>query len=222
MLPSQCSMPRRSLANWREAANRPMPRSSSSKAGEIFSKFRWTRATRTASAPPASSDVRISSPVCGDRTPVYSVAILDTVNVPTPSVPETLTPAITSWSEIDGLVRVSVVIGPLGRERCAKDGPCRQAADDWSDGKAMMPSSVRCRRARNRTDRNCRAKRECGQAFFHYTISTSSHRKTSRVRSLKSFGRSAGQAYECKSPARSRHWRSSKIATIGLCLSGRR
>ena len=108
------------------------------------------------------------------------------------------------------------VVGPWGRECCAKDGPCRQAADDWSDGKAMMPSSVRCRRARNRTDRNCRAKRECGQGFFHHTISTSSHRKNSHVRYLTSFGRSTPQAYECKSPARSRHWRSS---TIGLSLS---
>jgi hypothetical protein len=53
-----------------------------------------------------------------------------------------------------------------------------------------MPSGVRCRRARNRTDRNCRAKRECGQGFFHHTISTSSHRKKSHVRYLTSFGRS--------------------------------
>jgi hypothetical protein len=138
------------------------------------------------------------------------------MNVPTPSVPEALTPDITSWSEIDGLVRIGVVIGPWCRERCAKDGPCRQAADDWSNGKAMMPSGVRCRRARNRTDQNCRAKRECGQGFFHHTISTSSHRKNLHVRDLTSFGRSTPQACECKRPARSRHWRSS---TMGLSLS---
>src|ERR1700682_5927237 len=152
----------------------------------------------------------------GDRTAVHSVAILDPMNVPTPSVPEALTPDITSWSEIDGLVRVSVVIGPWGREGCAKDRPCRQAADDWSDGKATMPSGVRCRRARNRTDCDCRAKRECGQGFFHHTISTSSYRKNSHVRYLTSFGRSTPQRHDCKSPARSRHWRSS---TIGWSLS---
>jgi hypothetical protein len=43
--PWPCSMQRTSLANWREAANRPTQRSSSSKAGEIFSKFRWTIST---------------------------------------------------------------------------------------------------------------------------------------------------------------------------------
>jgi hypothetical protein len=125
-------------------------------------------------------------------------------------------PYITSWSEVDGLVCVSVVIGPWGRECCAEDGPRRQAADDWSYRKAMMPSGLRRRRARNRTDRNCRAKREGGQGFFHHTISTSSHLKQSHVRYLTSFGRSAPQAHECKSPARSRHWRSS---TIGSSLS---
>src|SRR3984893_16756868 len=40
--------------------------------------------------------------------------------------------------------------------------------------------------------------------------------KKSHVRYLTGFGRSTPQAYECKSPARSRHWRSS---TIGLSLA---
>ena len=142
----------------------------------------------------------------GDQTPVYSVAILDAVNVPTPSVPEALAPDITSRPEIDGLVRISVVIGPWCRERCVKDGPCRQAADDWSDGKAMMPSGVRCRRARNRSDRDCCTKRECGRGLFHRIVKVP---------------RPASDKFRALHPtalplARSRHWRSS---TIQLSLS---
>ena len=50
-----------------------------------------------------------------------------------------------------------------------------------------------------------------------HLFASSSHRKQSHVRYLT--GRSTPQAYECKSPARSRHWRSSTIETIGLSLS---
>src|ERR1700676_1044801 len=85
------------------------------------------------------------------RTRAASVAILYAANMPTPSVPEAFTPDVTSRPEIDGVVGVSV-IGPWCCERGAKDGSCRQAANDGGDGKAMTPSSVCRRRARNRTD----------------------------------------------------------------------
>jgi hypothetical protein len=75
-----------------------------------------------------------------------SVAILYTANVPTPPVPEAFAPDITSWPEIDGFVGISIIIiGPWGCERSAKDGPCRQSADNRRDRKAMTPSSVRRR-----------------------------------------------------------------------------
>jgi len=74
-----------------------------------------------------------------------SVAILYPANVPTPPVPEAFASDVTSRPEIDGFVRVSLIIGPWGSKRSAKDGPCRQSADNRRDRKAMTPSSVRRR-----------------------------------------------------------------------------
>jgi hypothetical protein len=70
--------------------------------------------------------------------------------------------------EIYGFVRVSVVVvGPWCRQRSAKQGSCRQAADHGGDREAMMtPSGVCRRRARNRTNYNSCANREGDQSFF--------------------------------------------------------
>ena len=118
--------------------------------------------------------------------PNASVTILYAANAPTPPVPDAFAPDVTSRPEIDGLgvVRVSVV-GPRRCKRGAKDGPCRQASDNGSNGKTMMPSSIRRRRACDCTDCDCRANRKCDQRFSHHATSNSSLRRISIVRPHK-------------------------------------
>src|SRR5258706_9350208 len=115
---------------------------------------------------------------CGWTSALPSVAILYTANAPTPSVPEAFAPDVTMRPEIDGFVRVSVVvIGPWCRERSAKQRPRRQATDNGGDGEAMVtPSGVCRRRARNRTNGDSRANREGDQSFFHQATSIRSFR----------------------------------------------
>jgi hypothetical protein len=113
-----------------------------------FSKFRypnWATETAACYAPPNLRDANSLPCRNGGWIRANSVTILYPANVPTPPVPEAFASDVTSRPEIDGFVRVSLIIGPWDSKRSAKDGPCRQSADNRRDRKAMTPSSVRRR-----------------------------------------------------------------------------
>src|SRR5258706_5388285 len=75
--------------------------------------------------------------LCRNHTLTYpwSVAVLDTANVPGPSIPEAFAPDIASRPVIDDGI---VVVGPRCCEGSAKKCYCIKAADDGSDGKPML------------------------------------------------------------------------------------
>jgi hypothetical protein len=148
MPPQHCSMPSGLPSNWCEATNRQVHdhRSRGRSAAFRSSVIRTGQLRRQpVTRRPTSPDANSLPCRNGGRIRAKSVAILYPANVPTPPVPEAFASDVTSRPEIDGFVRVSLIIGPWGSKRSAKDGPCRQSADNRRDRKAMTPSSVRRR-----------------------------------------------------------------------------